>query len=119
MNPFRRKPAPQPVRTPIRIAPAKPVDVRERDTAIDALAALNADLNETRSSIARLQDNERRLLLCIDGRKSQLDALERPAIELIERSADAISAELDRELAIPDISAAIAEAPAEMKEAAE
>ncbi|MCC0013609.1 MAG: hypothetical protein H6877_09865 [Rhodobiaceae bacterium] len=111
---FRKKPAPQPVRTPIRIAPIKPVDIRERDTAIDALSALNADLNETEGDIARLLDQKRRLLLSIDGRKAQLDALERPEREAIEKATDGLEAELT----IPDVSAAIAEMQ-EMKEAAE
>lgn len=113
-NPFRKKPAPQPVA--IRTAPHKPVDQRERDQAIAALSSLNEELTMTEGSILRLEDQKRRLLLSIEGRKAQLDALERPAIELIEKSADAIAAELDRGL-LSDAKPVPVEA--EFKEAAE
>ena len=111
-NPFRKKPAPQPVA--IRTAPHKPVDQRERDQAIAALSSLNEELTMTEGSILRLEDQKRRLLLSIEGRKAQLDALERPEREAIEKATDGLEAELT----IPDVSAAIAEMQ-EMKEAAE
>jgi hypothetical protein len=109
---FRKKPAPQPVA--IRTAPHKPVDQRERDQAIAALSSLNEELTMTEGSILRLEDQKRRLLLSIEGRKAQLDALERPEREAIEKATDGLEAELT----IPDVSAAIAEMQ-EMKEAAE
>lgn len=109
---FRKKPVPQPVA--IRTAPHKPVDQRERDQAITALSSLNEELTMTEGSILRLEDQKRRLLLSIDGRKAQLDALERPEREAIEKATDGLEAELT----IPDVSAAIAEMQ-EMKEAAE
>jgi len=109
---FRKKPAPQPAA--IRTVPPKPVDQRERDQAITALSSLNEELTMTEGSILRLEDQKRRLLLSIDGRKAQLDALERPEREAIEKATDGLEAELT----IPDVSAAIAEMQ-EMKEAAE
>ena len=114
-NPFRKKPAPKPVSMPIRVAPQKPIDQRERDQAVAMHNERNADLAETEGAILRLEDKKRRLLLSIEGWKAQLDALERPEREAIDRAAD----ELDRELALPDLSAAIADAPAEVLEAAE
>ncbi len=109
---FRKKTAPQPVA--IRTVPHKPVDQRERDQAIAALSSLNEELTMTEGSILRLEDQKRRLLLSIDGRKAQIDALERPEREAIEKATDGLEAELT----IPDVSAAIAEMQ-EMKEAAE
>jgi len=109
---FRKKPAPQPAA--IRTVPPKPVDQRERDQAITALSSLNEELTMTEGSILRLEDQKCRLLLSIDGRKAQLDALERPEREAIEKATDGLEAELT----IPDVSAAIAEMQ-EMKEAAE
>lgn len=109
---FRKKTAPQPVA--IRTVPHKPVDQRERDQAIAALSSLNEELTMTEGSILRLEDQKRRLLLSIEGRKAQLDALERPEREAIEKATDGLEAELT----IPDVSAAIAEMQ-EMKEAAE
>jgi len=85
------------------------------DWAVTMLNERNADLAETEGAILRLEDKKRRLLLSIEGWKAQLDALERPEREAIDRAAD----ELDRELALPDLSAAIADAPAEVLEAAE
>lgn len=114
---FRKKPAPQPVA--IRTAPPKPVDQRERDQAIAALSSLNEELTMTEGSILRLEDQKRRLLLSIEGRKAQLDALERPAIELIEKSADDISAELERNLAASGDQDAVEAEPEKFKEAAE
>ena len=67
----------------------------------------------------RAADQKRRLLLSIEGRKAQLDALERPAIELIEKSADDISAELERNLAASGDQDAVEAKPEEFKEAAE
>lgn len=114
---FRKKPAPQPVA--IRTVPHKPVDQRERDQAIAALSSLNEELTMTEGSILRLEDQKRRLLLSIEGRKAQLDALERPAIELIEKSADDISAELERNLAASGDQDAVEAKPEKFKEAAE
>lgn len=114
---FRKKPVPQPVA--IRTAPHKPVDQRERDQAITALSSLNEELTMTEGSILRLEDQKRRLLLSIEGRKAQIDALERPAIELIEKSADDISAELERNLAASGDQDAVEAKPEKFKEAAE
>ena len=114
---FRKKTAPQPVA--IRTVPHKPVDQRERDQAIAALSSLNEELTMTEGSILRLEDQKRRLLLSIEGRKAQIDALERPSIELIEKSAVDIGAELERNLAASGDQDAVEAKPEKFKEAAE
>jgi hypothetical protein len=114
---FRKKPAPQPAA--IRTVPPKPVDQRERDQAITALSSLNEELTMTEGSILRLEDQKRRLLLSIEGRKAQIDALERPSIELIEKSAVDIGAELERNLAASGDQDAVEAEPEKLKEAAE
>ena len=59
----------------------------------------------TEGSILRLEDQKRRLLLSIDGRKAQLDALERRSAKPSRKRPTDSGAELT----IPDVSAAIAE----------
>ena len=114
---FRSKtPPPATACRPIAVPAKKPIDVAERDEAIEALGELNAALNENDLVIARAQDKRRRLLLAIEGRKAQLDVHERPEREMLNKVADTFDAAFSD---LPDISTAIADAPDEMKVAAE
>lgn len=127
MNLFRKKPAPQPVRTPIRIAPVKPLLVAKRDELADEkgrLLKLKAQHVESAESARRSADLHDAIsrdidaMLAINDRATvDLDMHEEAKIKALDSVFDADIT--GPALALPNISEAIADAPVEVLEAAE